>query len=107
MGLLTACKVKCQIRRTIDGLGYTDRHRLSPTLSPTLSFPAETSRFRVYDLVEDAPPKNFHEAAERGDVTYMVKLMERTIDFDINEQVCSRSWTPSYSSPSCFSCSNN
>jgi hypothetical protein len=45
---------------------------------------AESARFRVYDLVEDAPPKNFHEAAERGDTNYIVKAIERTIDFDIN-----------------------
>eukprot|EP00878_Enallax_costatus_P003965 GHUV01004186.1.p2 GENE.GHUV01004186.1~~GHUV01004186.1.p2 ORF type:complete len:191 (+),score=59.06 GHUV01004186.1:313-885(+) len=54
--------------------------------SAPLRTPKTSSRFRVYELVEDGPPKNFHEAAERGDVTYMVKLMERTIDFDINEQ---------------------
>ncbi|WIA33907.1 hypothetical protein OEZ86_007006 [Tetradesmus obliquus] len=44
----------------------------------------KSARFRVYDLVEDAPPKNFHEAAERGDTNYLVKTIERTIDFDIN-----------------------
>lgn len=48
---------------------------------------AESARFRVYDLVEDAPPKNFHEAAERGDTNYLVKTIERTIDFDINMTV--------------------
>lgn len=52
-----------------------------------LGHPAESTRFKVYDLVEDAPPKNFHEAAERGDAAYMVRLIERTIDFNINLQV--------------------
>eukprot|EP00882_Tetradesmus_deserticola_P006660 GHRQ01007013.1.p1 GENE.GHRQ01007013.1~~GHRQ01007013.1.p1 ORF type:complete len:195 (+),score=75.21 GHRQ01007013.1:144-728(+) len=44
----------------------------------------KSARFRVYDLVGDAPPKNIHEAAERGDTHYIVKAIERTIDFDIN-----------------------
>jgi hypothetical protein len=41
----------------------------------------------VYELVDEAPPKSFHEAAERGDTTYIIKVIERTIDFDINQQV--------------------
>lgn len=56
---------------------------------------AESAKFRVYDLIDDGPPKNIHEAAERGDATYIVKLIERTIDFDINQQV-SRTKRPLY-----------
>lgn len=49
---------------------------------------AETAgRFAVYDLMEDAPPKNFIEAAERGDNNYIVKVIERTLDFNINQTV--------------------
>eukprot|EP00882_Tetradesmus_deserticola_P025893 GHRQ01028479.1.p1 GENE.GHRQ01028479.1~~GHRQ01028479.1.p1 ORF type:complete len:129 (+),score=16.87 GHRQ01028479.1:349-735(+) len=50
----------------------------------------KSARFRVYDLVGDAPPKNIHEAAERGDTHYIVKAIERTIDFDINMIVSKR-----------------
>jgi hypothetical protein len=41
----------------------------------------------VYDLVEDAPPRSFIEAAERGDDNYIIKAIERTIDFNINQTV--------------------
>jgi hypothetical protein len=37
--------------------------------------------------MEDAPPKNFIEAAERGDNNYIVKVIERTLDFNINQTV--------------------
>eukprot|EP00775_Hariotina_reticulata_P002654 gene2655-2953_t len=46
----------------------------------------QSGRFAVYDLVDEAPPKTFHEAAERGDTAYIIKVIERTIDFDINQQ---------------------
>jgi len=42
----------------------------------------------VYDLVEDAPPRSFIEAAERGDDNYIIKAIERTLDFNINQTVC-------------------
>eukprot|EP00879_Flechtneria_rotunda_P004851 GHRR01005125.1.p1 GENE.GHRR01005125.1~~GHRR01005125.1.p1 ORF type:complete len:196 (+),score=77.08 GHRR01005125.1:170-757(+) len=45
-----------------------------------------SSRFKVYDLLEEAPPKTIHEAAERGDCSFIVKTIERTIDFDVNQQ---------------------
>jgi hypothetical protein len=48
----------------------------------------ETSaRFAVYDLLEAGPPRNFIEAAERGDDNYIIKVIERTIDFNINQTV--------------------
>ena len=40
----------------------------------------------MYGLSEDTaePPKSFHDAAERGDTTWCVRAIERTIDFDVN-----------------------
>lgn len=56
---------------------------------PCLFRPAESSgRFAVYDLLEAGPPRNFIEAAERGDENYIIKTIERTIDFNINQTVC-------------------
>lgn len=50
--------------------------------------PAESSaRYAVYDLVEDGPPRTFIEAAERGDDSYIIKTIERTLDFNINQTV--------------------
>eukprot|EP00877_Chromochloris_zofingiensis_P009255 jgi/Chrzof1/4583/Cz14g19050.t1 len=43
-------------------------------------------KFAVFDLVEDAPPKTFHEAAERGNTSVIMRYIERTIDFDINQK---------------------
>lgn len=44
-------------------------------------------RFAINDLVEDGPPRNFIEAAERGDDSYIIKAIERTLDFNINQTV--------------------
>ncbi len=41
----------------------------------------------MYDLVESPAPKTFHEAAEQGNTGMIVKTIERTIDFDINQRV--------------------
>ncbi|KAJ9531796.1 hypothetical protein QJQ45_021948, partial [Haematococcus lacustris] len=46
-------------------------------------------RFPVFQLssAEDSqPPKTIFEAAERGNAAYITHMMERTIEFDINQQ---------------------
>ncbi|GFH05799.1 ANK_REP_REGION domain-containing protein, partial [Haematococcus lacustris] len=65
---------------------------------PPLSGPSATSatytdcgnqRFPVFQLssAEDSqPPKTIFEAAERGNAAYITHMMERTIEFDINQQ---------------------
>ncbi|GBF93117.1 hypothetical protein Rsub_05846 [Raphidocelis subcapitata] len=68
--------------------------RLSPLSVPTgspkvsLNTPTTTrgSKFAVYDLSEERgeAPKSFHEAAERGDTSWCVRTIERTLDFDVN-----------------------
>jgi hypothetical protein len=49
--------------------------------------PASGSRFAVRDLEEEAPPRSFMEAGERGDTNFIVKAIERTLDFKINQAV--------------------
>jgi hypothetical protein len=41
----------------------------------------------VYDLVENKAPKNFFEAAEAGDSDMIIRMIERTLDFDVNQKV--------------------
>lgn len=38
------------------------------------------------DIVKPGGPKNIFEAAERGSVGFIVKLVERTIEFNINQR---------------------
>jgi hypothetical protein len=44
-------------------------------------------KFPVLETTEEAPPKNLHEAAEKGQTNMAVRMIERTIDFDINQRV--------------------
>lgn len=44
------------------------------------------SKFAVFGLVDEEPPKTFHEAAEKGNTNMLVRMIERTIDFDINQR---------------------
>lgn len=48
---------------------------------------AAESKFAVYDLVENKAPKNFFEAAEAGDSDMIIRMIERTLDFDVNQKV--------------------
>jgi hypothetical protein len=50
--------------------------------------PAEfASKFAVFELSDEPAPKTFHEAAEKGNLSMLMKFIERTIDFDINQRV--------------------
>lgn len=40
------------------------------------------------------PPKNIFEAAERGMVGFIVKAVERTLEFNINQRVSSCAFKP-------------
>lgn len=53
---------------------------------PTRRSETPTCKFPVYELSEDrdAPPKTFHEAAERGNTAWCIRAIERTLDFDVN-----------------------
>ena len=45
-------------------------------------------KFAVFDLrSDDAHPKTIHEAGEKGNVNFIMRQVERTIDFDINQRV--------------------
>ena len=43
-------------------------------------------KFAVYDLVAVGPPQNIFEAAERGNVGFITRCAERTLEFDINQR---------------------
>lgn len=51
------------------------------------------ARFAIYDLKGPArdelalPPKTIFEAAERGDASWIQNLVERTVEFDIDQRV--------------------
>jgi hypothetical protein len=45
------------------------------------------SKFAVFELSDEPAPKTFHEAAEKGNLSMLMKFIERTIDFDINQRV--------------------
>lgn len=49
---------------------------------------AGKNKYAVFDLVEDnqAAPKTIHEAAERGFTGVIVRLVERNVEFDINQR---------------------
>lgn len=40
-------------------------------------------KYAVWDLA-DAPPKNIFEAAERGNLAYIQRILDRTVELDIN-----------------------
>ena len=38
----------------------------------------------MYDLAAEGPPRDIFEAAERGNVGFITRAVERTVEFDIN-----------------------
>lgn len=46
----------------------------------------QKKKFAVYDLIEDQPPTTFHEAAEKGAIKFLIRMIERNVDFDINQR---------------------
>lgn len=58
---------------------------VSGKLSPNATT-SNRNKFSVYDLVEEAPPRSFHEAAERGNTKFLIRTIERNIEFDINQK---------------------
>lgn len=49
---------------------------------------AGKNKYAVFDLVEDnqSVPKTIHEAAERGYTGVIVRMVERNVEFDINQR---------------------
>jgi hypothetical protein len=67
--------------------GALRRRPSPPSALPRPRPPPTEPKFAVYDLVESKPPKNFFEAAEAGDCDMLIRMIERTLDFDINQRV--------------------
>lgn len=77
-------------------LQYTREYRHATGVWTHAAVAGVCGRFAVYDLVEDGPPRNFIEAAERGDDNYIIKAIERTLDFNINQTVSLHAVGPLY-----------
>lgn len=43
--------------------------------------------YQIYGLTEKGPSSDFHEAAERGDRKYLISVLERSLDFDVDVKV--------------------
>ncbi|GMH39520.1 hypothetical protein BSKO_07418 [Bryopsis sp. KO-2023] len=55
-------------------------------LSMTEEVPASTSKFAIYDMVDDGQAKTLHDLAERGLANDIMRLVERRLDVDMNEK---------------------